>query len=91
MTLSDYWEIYIPQFVPLKGLHSYICILRIGVIFFLFNGSLHGEKIKMSVTSAYIECTTRKQYHLIELAESFLLKYWIYLIFGLAKTTASML
>ena len=29
----------------------------------------------MSVTSAYIECATGKCYHLIELGDSFLLKY----------------
>ena len=42
----------------------------------------------MSVTSAYIECATGKWYHLIVLAESFLLgyRYWTF-----AKTSASAL
>ena len=42
----------------------------------------------MSVTSAYIECTTGKRYRSIELVESFLLKYrcWAF-----AKITASAL
>ena len=55
---------------------------------FLLNGSLYGKKIKMSVTSAYIECATGKRYHSIELAESFLLKYryWTF-----AKITTSTL
>ena len=45
-----------------------------------------GKKIKMRVTSAYIECATGKRYHWIELADSFLLKYrnWTF-----AKITAS--
>ena len=45
-------------------------------------------KIKMSVTSAYIECATGERYHSIELADSFLLKYryWTF-----AKITASAL
>ena len=55
------------------------------VFTFLFNGSLYGKKIKMSVTSAYIECATGKRYHSIELANSFLLKY------RFAKITASTL
>ena len=40
----------------------------------LLNESLYG-KIKMSVTSAYIECATGNWYHRIELNDSFLLKY----------------
>jgi len=48
------------------------------------------EKIKISVTSAYIECVTGKRYHSIhvELTNSFLLKYryWAF-----AKITASTL
>jgi len=31
-------------------------------------------KIKMSVTSAYIECATGRRYHSIELVNSFLLE-----------------
>ena len=52
---------------------------------FLFNGSLYGKK-KKKLTCAYIECTTGKWYHSIELADSFLLKYryWTF-----AKITAS--
>ena len=42
----------------------------------------------MSVTSAYIECTTGKWYHSIELAKSFVLKYRYWTV---AKTTASAL
>jgi len=42
-------------------------------------------KIKLSITSAYIECATGKRYHSIELADSFLLKYTF------AKITASAL
>ena len=43
---------------------------------FLFNGSLYAwVKIKMRVTSAYIECATGKCYYSIELTDSFLLKY----------------
>ena len=55
---------------------------------FLFNGSLYGKRIKLSVTSEYIECATGKRYHSIELADSFLLKYryWTF-----AKITASAL
>ena len=46
------------------------------------------KKMKMSVTSAYIECATEKRYHSIELADSFLLKYryWTF-----TKITASTL
>ena len=45
------------------------------------------EKIKTSVTSAYIACATGKWYHLKELTESFLLKHrWTF-----AKITASTL
>ena len=40
-------------------------------------------KIKTSVTSAYIACTTGKWYYSIELADSFLLKIDI----GLLQTT----
>lgn len=42
----------------------------------------------MSVTSAYMECTTGKWYHLIVLADGFLLgyRYWTF-----AKTSASAL
>ena len=46
------------------------------------------EKIKMSVTFAYIECATWKRYRSIELAESFLLKYRC---LAFAKITASAL
>ena len=38
---------------------------------FLFNGSLYGKKLIISVTSAYIACATGKWYHSIELAEAF--------------------
>ena len=46
------------------------------------------EKIKMNVTSAYIECATGKRNHSIELADSFLLKYSYWTS---AKITASAL
>ena len=64
----------------MNGLHANICVLWIGAVqakrvTFLFNGSLYGKKIKMSVTSAYIECATGNWYHRIELTDSFLLKY----------------
>ena len=70
----------IPQFVPLNGLHAGICVLRIGAvqaerIYISVQWKFVWEKIKMSVTFAYIECTNGKRYHLIELADSFLLKY----------------
>ena len=59
-----------PQFVPLNGVHADTCFLRIGAVHVykwsaftvLFNGSLYGKKIKLSVTSAYIECLTGKLY-----------------------------
>ena len=81
----------IARFVPLNGFHADICVLRIDAVqaervYFFFNESLYGKKIKMRVTSAYIECATGKRYHWIELADSFLLKYrnWTF-----AKITAS--
>ena len=84
----------IPQFAPLNGLHADICVLRIGAVqaervyIFVQWKFVREKKIKLSVTSAYIECATGKRYHSIELADSFLLKYryWTF-----AKITASAL
>ena len=65
MTLCNYWKV-IPQFVPLTGLHADICVLQIGAVqaerIYI---SLYREKIKTSVTSAYIACATGKWYHSI--------------------------
>ena len=83
----------IPQFAPLNGLHADICVLRIGAVqaervYIFVQWKFVWEKIKLSVTSAYIECATGKRYHSIELTDSFLLKYkyWTF-----AKITASAL
>ena len=92
MTLCNYWKVT-PQFVPLTGLHTDICVLQIGAVqaervFIFVQMEVCMGKIKTSVTSAYIACATGKWYHSIELAESFLLKYryWTF-----AKITASAL
>ena len=55
------------------------------VVYIFVQWKLVWKKIKLSVTSAYIECATGKRYHSIELADSFLLKYryWTF-----AKITA---
>ena len=53
------------------------CVLRIGAVqaaerafTFLFNGSLYGKKIKMSVTSHTLNAATAKMvFHSIELAD----------------------
>ena len=66
MTLCDYWKV-IPQFVPLNGLHSDICVLRTDPVraecpYSFVQWQFAWDKIKMSitstfvVTSAYIEC-----------------------------------
>ena len=86
--LCNYWKV-IPQFVPLNSL-LYLtnqCI-QFSIFTFMFNGSLYGQKIKMSVTFAYSACATGKWYHSIELTESFLLTYrcWTF-----AKITSSAL
>ena len=79
--------------MPLNGLHTDICVLRIDAVqaervYIFVQWKFVWEKFKMSLTSAYIECATGKRYHLIELADSFLLKYryWTF-----AKITASAL
>ena len=59
---------------------SYYIVLRIGAVQaeWVYNSvqwMFVWEKIKMSISSAYIECATGKRYHSIELANSFLLKY----------------
>ena len=64
----------------MNGLHANICVLRIGAvqaerIYIFVQWKFVWEKIKMSVTSAYIECATGNWYHRIELTDSFLLKY----------------
>ena len=69
-----------PQFAPLNGLHADISVLQIGAVqaearLHFCSMEVDMGKIKMSVTSAYIECTTGKRYHSIELTNSFLLKY----------------
>ena len=79
--------------MPLDGLHTDICVLRIGAVqaergYVFFQWKFVGEKIEMNVTSAYIEFATGKRYHSIELADSFLMKY-IYWTF--TKITASAL
>ena len=67
--------------MPLNGLHADICVLRIGAVqakrvYIFVQWKFVWKKIKMNVTSAYIElCVTGKRYHSIELADSFLLKY----------------
>ena len=73
--------------------HADICVLQIGAVqvergYVFVQWKFVWEKIKMSVTSAYIERATGKRYHSIELADSFLLKYryWTF-----AKITASAL
>ena len=83
----------IPQFVPLNRLHTDISVLRIGAVqaervYILVQWKFVWEKIKMTVTSAYIERATGKRYHSTELANSFLLKYryWAF-----AKITGSAL
>ena len=67
MTSCNYWKV-IPQFVPLNGVYIFV------------QWKFVWEKIKTSVTSAYIACATGKWYHSIELAEKFLLKhrYWTF-------------
>ena len=77
----------------MNGLHVDICVLRIGAVqvervYIFVQRKFVWEKIKMSVTSAHIECATIKRYHSIELADSFLLKYryWTF-----TKITASAL
>ena len=77
--LYNYWKV-IPQFVPLNGLHADITVLWIGAVqaervYISVQRKFVLEKIKMSVTSAHIECATGKRYRSIELVESFLLKY----------------
>ena len=79
--------------MPLNSLHADICILQIGAVqaervYIFVQWKFCIGTIKMSITSAYIECTTAKRYHSIELANSFLLKsrYWTF-----AKITASAL
>ena len=64
----------------MNGLHANICVLRIGAVqaervYIFVQWKFVWEKIKMSVTSAYIECATGNWYHRIELTDSFLLKY----------------
>ena len=73
VTLYNYWKV-IPQFVPLDGLHTDICVLRIGAVqaergYVFVQWKFVWEKIEMSVTSAYIEFATGKRYHSIELAD----------------------
>ena len=82
MILCNYWKV-IPQFVPLtivSSLHADICVLRIGAVhaervYICVQWKFALEKIKTSVTSAYIACATGKWYHSMELVESFLLMY----------------
>ena len=64
VTLYNYWKV-IPQFVPLDGLHTDICVLRIGAVqaergYVFVQWKFVWEKIEMSVTCAYIECATGK-------------------------------
>ena len=75
----------------MNGLHANICVLRIGAVqaervYIFVQRKFVREKIKMSVTSAYIECATGNWYHQTELTDSFLLKYryWMF-----TKITAS--
>ena len=79
--------------MPLIGLRADICVLRIGGVqaervYIFVQWKFVWVKIKMNVTSAYIECATGKWYRSIELDDSFLLKYrhWTF-----AKITASAL
>ena len=79
MTLCNYWKI-IPQFVPLNGFHTDICVLRISAVqaehvYIFVQWKFVLEKLKRALTSAYIACATGKWYHSIELVESSLLKY----------------
>ena len=74
----------------MNGLHANICLTNrystSGVRLHFVQWKFVWEKIKMSVTSAYIECATGNWYHRIELTDSFLLKYryWTF-----TKITAS--
>ena len=66
--------------MPLNGLHADSCVLQIGAVqaehvYIFVQWKFVWEKIKMNVTSAYIECASGKRYHSIEVADSFLLKY----------------
>ena len=79
--------------MPLDGLHTDICVLRIGAVqaergYVFVQWKFVWEKIEMSVTSAYIEFATGKRYYSIELADGFLMKYryWTF-----TKITASAL
>ena len=60
----------------MSGPHADICILCIGAVqpecLCLFSMEVCTGKIKMTVTSTYIECASGKLCHLIELGESFL-------------------
>ena len=51
--------------MPLNGLHADICVLQIGAVqaervYISVQRKFVWEKIKMSVTSAYIECALEK-------------------------------
>ena len=70
MTPNNYWKA-IPQFVLcLNGLYAELRIGAVQAEWALWK-FVWEKKIKMRVTSVYIECTTTKCYHSIELAEAF--------------------
>ena len=81
--------------MPLNGLHTDICVLWISAVqaerVFFVQWKFVLEKMKMSITSAYIECATGKWYHLIELANSFLWSIDIELLQKQKTNTASAL
>ena len=86
--LSEVYKLVLLESV--KSVHTFcklVHVIQVECLCIFVQWKFVWEKLKMSVTLfAYIECTIRKWYHSIELAESFLLKYGYWTS---AKTTAS--